>query len=58
MGTIGDSPIHDDLDVESPEWHGDVLSARKNKIEEGRADYMTMTVNDIEIPSRDECYDR
>ncbi len=29
----------DDLDVESPEWQGDVLSARKNKIEEGRAEF-------------------
>jgi len=31
MDAIGDSLIHDNLDVKSPEWHGDILSAKKKE---------------------------
>ena len=42
MDAIWDSLIHDNLDVKSPEWHGDVLSARKKKIEEGNAEFCSI----------------
>ena len=42
MDAIWDSLIHDNLDVKSPEWHGDILSARKKKIEEGKAEFCSI----------------
>lgn len=34
---LWDSLIHDDTDIDSPEWHRNILEARKNKIEQGTA---------------------
>ncbi len=42
MDAIWDSLIHDNLDVKSPEWHGDILSTRKKKIEEGKAEFCSI----------------
>lgn len=42
MDAIGDSLIHDNLDVKSPSWHGDILSTRKKKIEEGNAEFFSI----------------
>ena len=37
MEAIWDSLIHEDTNIESPEWHRDILASRKKKIEEGKA---------------------
>jgi hypothetical protein len=29
-------------DIESPEWHGEVLAARKAKVESGEAQFLTV----------------
>ncbi|MCX7087060.1 MAG: addiction module protein [Methylococcales bacterium] len=42
MEAIWDSLIHENAEVESPEWHGDVLAARKKKIEAGNAEFRTI----------------
>ena len=34
---IWDSLIHENSEIESPEWHRDILAVRKKKIEEGIA---------------------
>ncbi|NOT84373.1 MAG: addiction module protein [Methylococcaceae bacterium] len=42
MEAIWDSLIHENIEVESPEWHGDVLAARKMNIEAGNAEFRTI----------------
>ena len=42
MEAIWDSLTHDVLEIQSPEWHGDILAARQLKIEEGKAEYLTI----------------
>jgi putative addiction module component (TIGR02574 family) len=42
IDAIWDSLIHDNGDVKSPEWHGDILSTRKKKIEEGNAEFCSI----------------
>ncbi|MDD5273959.1 MAG: addiction module protein [Methylovulum sp.] len=39
---IWDSLIHDNSDIESPEWHSDILTARKKKIEAGTAEFCSI----------------
>jgi hypothetical protein len=39
MEAIWDSLIHDNSDIESPEWHQDTLAARKREIDEGTAEF-------------------
>ena len=39
---IWDSLIHETKDIESPEWHRDVLEARKRDIEEGKAEFYSI----------------
>ncbi|MFZ2450344.1 MAG: addiction module protein [Methylovulum miyakonense] len=36
---IWDSLIHDNSEIESPEWHQDMLAARKRKIDESAAEF-------------------
>ena len=38
METIWDSLIHETPEIESPEWHRDILADRKEKIEGGIED--------------------
>ena len=40
MEAIWDSLIHENSEIESPEWHRDILSARKLTIEEGKAEFI------------------
>ena len=40
MEAIWDSLIHENSEIESPEWHRDILSARKLAIEEGKAEFI------------------
>lgn len=42
METLWDSLLYDEADIESPEWHKDILSDRKKKIEEGTAELISI----------------
>jgi putative addiction module component (TIGR02574 family) len=42
MEAIWDSLIHDNPEIESPEWHGGILAARKKAIEEGKAEFRSI----------------
>ena len=42
MEAIWDSLIHETKDIESPEWHRDVLETRKRDIEEGKAEFYSI----------------
>ncbi|NOT10266.1 MAG: addiction module protein [Methylococcaceae bacterium] len=42
MEAIWDSLIHDNSEIDSPEWHRDILEARKKKIEEGLAEFRSI----------------
>ena len=37
MEAIWDSLIHENISIESPEWHRDILLSRKKRIEDGKA---------------------
>lgn len=42
MEAIWDSLLHDDSGIESPEWHKDILDARKRKIESGKGKFLSI----------------
>jgi putative addiction module component (TIGR02574 family) len=42
MEAIWDSLIHENSEIESPEWHRDILAARKLNIEEGKAEFISI----------------
>ena len=42
MEALWDALIHDEKEIESPEWHKDILAARQQKIAEGKAEYLTI----------------
>jgi hypothetical protein len=42
MEAIWDSLVHEDPEIESPEWHQSILTARKQKIQEGTAEYLSI----------------
>jgi putative addiction module component (TIGR02574 family) len=42
MEAIWDSLIHENTEVESPEWHEDVLAARKKNIEAGNTEFRSI----------------
>ncbi len=42
MEAIWDSLIHENSEIESPEWHRDILAARKLNIEEGKAEFRSI----------------
>ncbi|MDZ7752571.1 MAG: addiction module protein [Gammaproteobacteria bacterium] len=42
MEAIWDSLLHEDAEIASPDWHGDVLTERKKKIEEGTATFLSI----------------
>ena len=42
MEAIWDSLIHEKPEIESPEWHGDILGARTRIIEEGNAEFCSI----------------
>ena len=39
MEAIWDSLLYDETEIESPDWHRDVLEDRKRKIAEGKAKF-------------------
>lgn len=42
MEALWDSFMEEDSKVESPEWHRDILEERKRKIEEGKAEFISL----------------
>ena len=42
MEALWDSLIHEESELESPEWHRDILEERKRKIENGKAEFISI----------------
>lgn len=42
METLWDSLLDDDLEMETPEWHGNILEERKKMIESGSAEFISL----------------
>jgi len=42
MEAIWDSLTHEPSELESPDWHRDTLAARKNMIDEGKAEFIPL----------------
>lgn len=42
MEALWDSLIRETPEIESPEWHQDILGGRKRKIEEDKADFISV----------------
>ncbi|MGK5091027.1 addiction module protein [Deltaproteobacteria bacterium TL4] len=42
MEVLWDSLLENESEIESPEWHGEILAERKKQIESGRAEFVTL----------------
>lgn len=42
MEALWDALIDEEIEIESPEWHGDILEQRKRKIEKGNAGFLSL----------------
>lgn len=42
MEALWDSLLRDEHEIESPEWHGDILKERMKKIEHGSAVFLSI----------------
>ncbi len=42
MEALWDSLVCEESEIESPEWHRDVLEERKRKIETGKAEFISL----------------
>lgn len=42
MEALWDSLLDEEAEVESPEWHLDILEERKRKIETGKAEFISL----------------
>lgn len=42
MELLWDSLLDEESEIESPEWHRDVLEERKRKIENGKAEFISL----------------
>ena len=42
MEAIWDSLIHENSEIDTPEWHRDILATRKLNIEEGKAEFISI----------------
>ncbi len=42
METIWDSLVHEDTEIESPDWHNDILKDRREAIENGTAKLLSL----------------
>ncbi len=51
MEGIGDSLAQHQTEIESPQWHYEVLEQRKKKIEQGEAQFLTLE----ELAARRKC---
>ena len=44
MEAIWDSLLYEESEIESPEWHKNILEERKRKIEDGKAEFISLKV--------------
>lgn len=42
MEALWDSLIDEESEIKSPEWHRDILEERKRKIENGKAEFISL----------------
>ncbi len=42
MEELWDSLCHEENEIESPEWHKDILESRRRKIKEGKAEFISL----------------
>ena len=42
MEALWDSLIDEESEIESPEWHRDILEERKRTIEKGKAEFLSL----------------
>ena len=42
MEELWDALCHEDQEIDSPSWHGDILEERKKKIETGKAEFISI----------------
>jgi len=42
MEALWDSLLYEESDIESPEWHRDILEDRKRKIKKGKAKFISL----------------
>ncbi len=42
MEELWDSLCHEDQEIDLPAWHGDILEDRKEKIEKGEAEFISL----------------
>lgn len=42
MEVLWDSLLKNESEIESPEWHRDIIKERKKKIANGKAEFMTL----------------
>ncbi len=42
MEALWDSLLGEEVEIESPEWHRDILEERKRKIETGEAEFISL----------------
>jgi len=43
MEALWDSLIYDNGDIETPDWHEEILEERKNKISSGKAKFISLS---------------
>ena len=42
MEAIWDSLLYDEIEIETPNWHKNILAERKKKIDEGKAEFISI----------------
>ncbi len=42
MEKLWDSLCHEESEIESPEWHKEILESRRKKIKEGKATFISL----------------
>ena len=42
MELLWDSLLYEESEIESPEWHRDILEERKRKIKNGKAEFISL----------------
>jgi hypothetical protein len=42
MEELWDALCHEDQEIDSPAWHGDILEDRRKKIETGKAEFISI----------------
>ena len=42
MEILWDSLINEECEIESPEWHQDILKEREKKIKDGKAEFISL----------------